>query len=524
MTGFSVAQLSDPFLTPATLAMSLWPTGFDRWTPEKHLVYASHRITNTIMRGNGRLCISMPPRHGKTRLVTETLIPWFLEKFPGRHVMLISYNQEMADEVGGKAKDMIQTREDLFAYRIRHDRARVEQFETDRGSIVRFSGINTGQTGKGAHLIIIDDYIKGIDQAFSPTERENMWLKFLANIYTRMEPGCTLIIMATRWHSDDLIGRITTKTKDLDAADKFEYICFPAICEDVEDVLGRKKGDALFPSRFPVSRLNTIKALNTGGVIFESLYQQHPIDTLSVFANSTWLKILPSTHELLDPMRMNLCRAWDFAATQDAGDFTCGTLAGRIGLGRQMFVKNVIKKKLSPFKIEELIRRTAVADGTDVTVLLEVEPGSQGTALVEHYQRNVLKEFDVVACPAGNRSKLVKAQPFLASAESGNVYLEESAWNADYAENFGKFPPASGHGDEDVDTSAMCYNHLFTIDLSAPVWGRAAKHDTAEGTMSYKDPSLDALFAKDSGIGSAVSTGLVWGRRSGIRRSQIRRM
>ena len=82
--------------------------------PGKHLLFASYKIAHAVRRGNGRLCISMPPRHGKSRLVGEAGVPWFLEEFPGRHVILISYNGDKAQEWGRKARDMIRHRDDLF--------------------------------------------------------------------------------------------------------------------------------------------------------------------------------------------------------------------------------------------------------------------------------------------------------------------------------------------------------------------------------------------------------------------------
>lgn len=470
-------------------------------------MYASVRIANAITKGNGRLIVSMPPRHGKTRLITETTLPWYIQKYPGRHTMLISYNQEFADEIGGKAKDIITKHSDLFNYKIRADRARVEQFETNTGNIIRFSGINTGQTGKGAHLVIIDDYIKGIDAALSPTERESMWHKFLANIFSRLEPGATIIIVATRWHSDDLIGRLLQKMRD-----KWEYICFPAICETDGDLIGRKKGDVLFPERYPMERLDEIRALETGTTIFEALYQQQPIDTNTQLANAAWLKQLDAGNRWLE--ELTEVRAWDFAMTEGGGDYTCGTKAGRKGLTRNMFIRNVVKAQLGPAKIEQLIRRVAVADGVHVPVLLEQEPGSQAAGLIEHYKTNVLPEFEVFGIPAGNRSKVSKAQPFLAAAESGSVFMEDGPWNASFREAFGKFPPPSGHGDEEVDTASMCYNHLFQVNLASPVWGRGIKVVDTGGRPDNSMSELDSIIARNNaGGGGAYTSGVVWGRR-----------
>lgn len=511
-------HLTDPFLTPATLAMSLWPEGPDMWIPQKHLLHASAKITNAILKGNGRLIVSMPPRHGKSRLISESTIPWFLEKFPGRNMMFVAYNGDFAEEWGGKAKDIITQRQDLFSYTLRDDRSRVDRFETTKGGTCWFAGINGGQTGKGAHLVIIDDYIKDIEQAMSKTERDKIWAKFVANIFTRLEPNATVIIVATRWWSDDLIGRILKNLKG------WEYICFPAVATEKsvdqvtrKDLLGRAPGDVLFPERYPLWRLQEMKAAAAvSGVVFDALYQQEPVDDQSDFTDGSWLQVANG----ILPEGMLCCRAWDMAATQGGGDFTTGTKMGRKGLARQAFIFNIIRKQLSPLRVEELIRATAVSDGPSCVVLLEQEPGSQGSALVDHYRRNVLPEFKVVGVPAGNKSKLLKAQPLIAAIQSGNVFMvdntnteEEPSWIGEFREEFDAFPPSQGGHDDQVDTASMAYNHLFAQEAGLVSWGReeGVQSQVAFGIGSYGklDPSLDAVF-EEAGETSELVTGATW--------------
>jgi hypothetical protein len=521
-------HLLDPFLTPATLAMSLWPAGQDIWIPQKHLTHASSRITHSIMKGNGRLIVSMPPRHGKSRLISESTIPWFLEKFPGRNMMFVAYNQDFAEEWGMKAKDIIQARQDLFSYNVREDRSRVDRFETTKGSTCWFSGINSGQTGKGAHLVVIDDYIKDIEDAMSKPMRDKMWQKFVANIWTRLEPGATIIIVATRWWSDDLIGRILKHLKG------WENICFPAIaipelCDQPGgvDVLGRRPGDVLFPERYGLDRLKELQsAMEVSGSVFDALIQQRPIDDQSEFTNAKWVRTIQG----VDPADYTMCRAWDFASKQGGGDWTTGTKMGRKGLMRQAYIFNVLRKQISPLEIEKLIRRTAVADGVDCTVVLEIEPGSQGLHLGEHYRRNVLPEFNVEFAPAGNKSKVLKAQPMIAAMESGNLYCvddsraqEEAEWIKDFREEFGNFKGqlvghVVGHDDR-VDTAAICYNFLFAQDVISPSWGTLEGHTMHNGKLSLKigeSLDTDAVIAEldhiyaNGGEGSKLVTGVVW--------------
>jgi len=401
-------QISDPFLSPATLAMHLWPSGPSQWYPGKHLLFASYKIAHAVRRGNGRICISMPPRHGKSRLVGEAAIPWFLEQFPEKHVILISYNGDKAEEWGRKARDMIRSRRDLFSVKVREDMSRVDRFETDKGSEAHFLGINGGVTGKGGHLVIIDDYIKDITEALSPAFRERQWMQFLANLDTRLEPGATVIIVATRWHSDDLIGRVTQRMDD------WEVISLPAIALE-HDALGRKPGEPLFPERYDLKRLDQIRRARAGTYLWEAMYQQQPFDDAMGLTDPEWFQILDRL-TMTEEAELQKVRAWDLAATNAGGDWTVGGLLGKHTPSSGCYIMNVKRKQLSPADVEKLVRTTAEADGRDVTILIEQEPGSSGKALVEHYQRNVLPDFHVVAVPIGAAPKLSRAQPFLAAA------------------------------------------------------------------------------------------------------------
>jgi len=136
--------------------MALWPSGPSKWICGDHLAFTSYKIAHHVRKGNGRLAISMPPRHGKSRLVSEAAIPWFLEEFPEKHVILISYNGDKAQEWGRKARDIIRNRPDLFSVKVHEDMARTDRFETDTGSEAHFVGV-TGHSGRGKNSIAVNE-------------------------------------------------------------------------------------------------------------------------------------------------------------------------------------------------------------------------------------------------------------------------------------------------------------------------------------------------------------------------------
>jgi hypothetical protein len=342
----------------------------------------------------------MPPRHGKSRLVSEAAIPWFLEEFPERHVILISYNGDKAQEWGCKARDIIRNRPDLFSVQVREDMARTDRFETDSGSEAHFVGINGGVTGKGGHLVIIDDYIKDITEALSPTHRECEWMQFLATLDTRLEPGATVIIVATRWHSDDLIGRVTQRMED------WETISLPAIALE-NDALGRKPGEPLFPERYDRDRLDQIRRARAGTYLWEAMYQQQPFDEALGLTDPDWFPIIERL-DLGEEANLRKARAWDLAATEHGGDYTVGALLGKDDATGACIIFNVKRKQLSPHQVEKLVRQTAEADGYDTEIIIEQEPGSSGKALEDHFVRNVLPDFRVRIVPATTK-KMARA-------------------------------------------------------------------------------------------------------------------
>ena len=124
---------------------------------------------------------------------------------------------------------------------------------------------------------------------------------------------------------------------------------------------------------------------------------------------------------MAEEARLRKVRAWDLAATSAGGDWTVGGLMGKDEASSGCYIMNLKRKQLSPADVERLVRTTAEADGRDVTILIEQEPGSSGKALVEHYLRNVLPDFRVVPMPVGSTPKLSRAQPFLAAAEHGRI-------------------------------------------------------------------------------------------------------
>lgn len=437
------------------------------WVAARHLLYISSKIAQAIAAGNGRIIISLPPRHGKSELITKYTSIWALEHFPHWNTILATYGSELSTDFGREIRDIIQANEDQLTVRIRQDSSRAARWKTEKGGGMAAVGIGGPITGRGANILLIDDYIKEIKEALSKTHKEQLyeWWKTVAR--TRVEPGGSVIIIATRWAQDDLIGRIIADDVD---RQRWTYIRIPAIAEGglikgEPDFLGRYAGEALFSERYDIDALNELKD-EMGSFFFNALFQQDPRADDNALADAKWLKISDILPEMAHAHK---ARIWDLAATADGGDWTVGLHMAHLQSINHTYITNVIRRRLSSDGVLSLMRQTAIADGVDTQIYVEQEPGSSGKMAIEHIKNVVLPEFNVIEVPSSD-GKIVRAQPFLAACEAGRVSLVKANWNDEYIKEFGMFP--GGPHDDQMDTSSVGYMKLAGRKTYSAVWGR----------------------------------------------------
>ncbi|MFF1444126.1 terminase large subunit domain-containing protein [Streptomyces sp. NPDC058295] len=237
------------------------------------------RVFRDIARGRPRkVLITMPPRHGKSRRAARWAPLWYLSRHPDHRVMIASYSADLADDHGRWIRDAINTYGPAIGLSLhagskaanRFDLANPETGERLEGGLVT-AGVGGGLTGKGAHLAVVDDPIKDAADAESPTMRKRLWDWWTSVLNTRIEPGGSIIVIQTRWHEDDLAGRILAGE---DASD-WTILDLPAICDSEDDPLEREIGRPLWPLRYGIKALEKIRRA-VGERVWWSLYQQKP--------------------------------------------------------------------------------------------------------------------------------------------------------------------------------------------------------------------------------------------------------
>ena len=247
-----------------------------------HLILINDYLMDVVMGRIPRLMIFLPPRHGKSSLVSKYFSAWYMGVFARLHhrVILTSYEATFAASWGAMSRDVIaECGQELFGVTLK-DTASHHWSIVGTEAELWTAGARGALTGKGANVLIIDDPIKNSDEAFSETYRNSIFNWYQSTASTRLEPQGKVVVIQTRWHEDDLSGRLLRQqgSNDHDGV-PWTVLSIPAICEDenldIERQLGRKKGQALWPARYDEKFLAGEKH-DKGDYWWAAMYQQRP--------------------------------------------------------------------------------------------------------------------------------------------------------------------------------------------------------------------------------------------------------
>jgi len=368
--------------------------------PAKHIKDLSrHLMALTLGKLKKHLAISMPPRHSKSSMVTIAYPLWLIFDNPNLNILIVSNTNTLAEKFGIDLRELIKKhgpRFNVYLSDVKHSSTHLKFCDKDgnlyRGSI-RLTGASGSITGQDADYIIVDDPYKGEEDELTPTalKKKIDWFKRI--IIQRLEPHTKLLVLHTRWHSDDLIGYFKEKLSDL-----FKFITFSAIKED---------GTTLWPEQYSLKELNS-KLGVVGERLFSAIWQQKPLDETSDFFDVDALK-----YESLQPGEkiIKRMRSWDLSsgetlhADYTVGALMCRTNKGRVGvleLIRGQFGRE--KEETGENNTKDMVLNTAKRDGPDVIILLEFAKTGDGNLLWDEWKRQ-LKGYRV------RRSIPIKSKP-----------------------------------------------------------------------------------------------------------------
>lgn len=410
-----------------------------------------------------RLMVFMPPRHGKSELVSRRFPAYILGKLPNTSIIGCSYGSDLASRMNRDVQRIIDSPQyervfpdtRLFGKNIRT----VAQGNYLRNSdifeivgyngVYRSAGIGGGITGMGFEFGIIDDPIKDPKEAESEVFRESIWEWYTGAFWNRQAKGARILLTMTRWHEDDLAGRLLTLAKADPKADQWEILKLPGICEDITLPHERRQaGEALWPERFNLDYFQASKANNARQ--HEAMNQQNPTAREGNMFKVGNLKI-----EDAAPVEGSRVRYWDKGATGGDGDFTAGVKMSKDTKG-MYWVEDVKRGQWATDDRDNEIKLTAQLDSQSVEIRGEQEPGSSGKDAALAFVR-MLAGYSVSCAPASG-TKEVRADPFSSQVNAGNVRIVRGRWNAAFIEELRQFP--QGKHDDQVDAASGAFNAL----------------------------------------------------------------
>jgi len=402
-----------------------------------------------------RVIIEMPPRHGKSETTTIRFPVDCLLQDPECRIIIGAYNTTLAAKFSRKARRIAEE----AGLTLSVERSAADDWETEEGGGVRAAGVGSGVTGHGGNGIIVDDPVKSREEAESETYREKVWDWFTDDLYTRLEPGAWMVVIMTRWHHDDLVGRILAS----ETAKQWTILRFPALAEE-NDPLGRAFGEALNPDRYDRETLLETK-LVMGDYGFEGLYQQNPTPRSgNMFPRNkaNFISVLPA-------VEIRWMRYWDKAATEGGGKRTAGVLMGYVVSTRRFIVAHVTKGQWGADERDELMKATANTDRAygNVRVRVEQEPGSGGKESAQ-LTTKLLAGHAVQEPDRVTGKKEDRADPYSSQWKGGNVDLllekeGEPKWIKEYLDELEQFP--NGKFSDQTDASSGAFNTLMLTPI-----------------------------------------------------------
>ena len=425
-----------------------WTVSEGRWFPFEHLLLLNRKLVDVAAGRIKRLMVFMPPRHGKSELVSRYFPAWYLGVFPDKRIILASYEADFAASWGRKARDLLEEYgPSLFGVTVSRASSAASRWDIEGkdGGMVT-AGVRGPITGKGANVAIIDDPVKNDQEAMSQTYRDATWDWYRATFSTRIQEDGAIILVMTRWHEDDLAGRLLNAQEE--GGDKWEIVNLPAIAEE-GDSLGRSPGEALCPGLFTKETLESTKT-RLGSYWWNALYQQRPSPAEGGIFKRNWWQYYRKAPDKFD----EILQSWDmsFKDTKTA-DYVVGQVWGRKGADK--YLLDQVRDRMDfPATVQAV--RSLSAKWPQVRVKL-VEDKANGPAVIATLKREINGLIPVE--PQGG--KVVRAWAVSPEVEAGNVYIPDPSiarWVHDFVEECSAFP--NGAHDDQVDSMTQALMRL----------------------------------------------------------------
>jgi predicted phage terminase large subunit-like protein len=434
------------------------------YEPAPHHERIAEALERVLSGDCKRLMITMPPRHGKSELASRRFPAFAMGTHPSKQIIAASYSSDLASDFGREVRNIVGSPEFGVLFddvTLAQDSKAANRWHTSKGGMYVAAGVGTAITGRGADILLIDDPFKDRQEADSELQRQRVWDWYTSTAYTRLMPGGAIVVINTRWHDDDLSGRLLSEQSK--GGDQWELLSLPAIDAD---------GKALWPAWYPLERLEQIK-----GVLpardWNSLYQQNPVPDDGDYFKSDWFGEYDGVENL---PKLTVYGASDYAVTDDGGDYT---EHGAFGVDAQdniyvldWWYGQTNAAEWIEKKCDLIIRHKPDCwFGESGVIRRSVEP-----FMVKRMEER--KAYCRIEWLASIADKTARARGIQARASMGKVYFPKKAdWKAHVMTQLLRFP--AGVHDDAVDVLSLLGRGIEHINGSQ--WG---------GSLSYGSLSI----------------------------------
>lgn len=403
-----------------------------------------------------RLMVLMPPGSAKSTYASILFPAWWFTQHPRSSIIGASHTASLAELFSRRIRDTVLRHGARLGYQVSAADRSATHWTTSTGGEYYATGTHGAVVGRRADLVVIDDPLKSQDEADNVHLRDRLWHWYRSDLSTRLKPRARIVLIMTRWHEDDLGGRLLQNE-----ADDWTVLRLPALAE-ADDPLGRAPGTPLWPEWEDAAALAR-KRLSVGERAWAALFQQAPRpDTDALFNVERLAVIVPPAVEPDGPT----VRAWDLASTVAAGtndpDWTVGLKLRRETSGVYTIL-DVARFRGGPREVEDRIISTASADGRRVRIGLPEDPGQAGRSQIAYMATRL--SGHIIEASRETGGKTLRAMPVASQVDAGNVRLVKAPWNHALIEELRAFP--FGRKDDQVDALSRAFSMLLTAAAPA---------------------------------------------------------
>jgi predicted phage terminase large subunit-like protein len=452
-----------------------------QWKQADHLRLLSDYVAKLEKREIRKLMVSMPPRHGKSMFLDIWTPTWWMARDPTARIIIAGYGQHFAREWGGKVRNKMLEHADELNVVLDKERMAADSWATTMGGEVYSLGVGGSIVGRGADLYIVDDPIKSAEEANSEVYRDKMWDWWYTSVVTRMQPGGCIILIATRWHQDDLLGRLLQSEEIKD----WTVVNIPAEAEK-DDVLGRSPGEWLWPEYWAENGDPDYYEKTKSTMLpywWSAQFQGRPTpEGGGILLRDDWewyrQSDLPE-----DPDQ--IVQSWDLPLKDKrTSDYAAGQVWLRKGVN--MYLVDLIRDHFPPDQVIAQMQNFAIKYKA---VGKLIEDSAMGPTLVQTFQKHVPGMIPVP--PKGSKmSRVLNAVPYL---KGHNIYLpmsddgSKSKRVLDFVEECAAFDKGTYDDQVDAFTQAVIF---LQPGLWRGVKQAAEDAEQEEANARMKDPDF----------------------------------